>query len=212
MALINCFECGKEVSDKALSCPHCGVPFEKVSVATENISQISSNLEELKFPDLPADLSIGKQITNWSFDSAFDGFFDGRENLISKIPSGKVNVLLHTHGLQIVSGLNFYPIHNAQIISLRKTTQEELTKMDKSVIGRAVVGGLILGPLGAIVGGMSGIGSKEKFINKQYFVINFWDIETKSAQTILIGSTENTKIDAFILRQQKEENQNISEN
>ncbi|MDD3645769.1 MAG: zinc-ribbon domain-containing protein [Bacteroidales bacterium] len=61
MALINCFECGKEVSDKALSCPHCGVPFEKVSVATENISQISSNLEELKFPDLPADLSIGKQ-------------------------------------------------------------------------------------------------------------------------------------------------------
>lgn len=212
MALINCFECGKEVSDKALSCPHCGVPFEKVSVATENISQISSNLEELKFPDLPADLSIGKQITNWSFDSAFDGFFDGRENLISKIPSGKVNVLLHTHGLQIVSGLNFYPIHNAQIISLRKTTQEELTKMDKSVIGRAVVGGLILGPLGAIVGGMSGIGSKEKFINKQYFVINFWDIETKSTQTILIGSTENTKIDAFILRQQKEENQNISEN
>lgn len=212
MALINCFECGKEVSDKALSCPHCGVPFEKVSVATENISQISSNLEELKFPDLPADLSIGKQITNWSFDSAFDGFFDGRENLISKIPSGKVNVLLHTHGLQIVSGLNFYPIHNAQIISLRKTTQEELTKMDKSVIGRAVVGGLILGPLGAIIGGMSGIGSKEKFINKQYFVINFWDIETKSAQTILIGSTENTKIDAFILRQQKEENQNISEN
>ncbi len=212
MALINCFECGKEVSDKALSCPHCGVPFEKVSVATENISHISSNLEELKFPDLPADLSIGKQITNWSFDTAFDGFFDGRENLISKIPSGKVNVLLHTHGLQIVSGLNFYPIHNAQIISLRKTTQEELTKMDKSVIGRAVVGGLILGPLGALVGGMSGIGSKEKFINKQYFVINFWDIETKSAQTILIGSTENTKIDAFILRQQKEENQNISEN
>lgn len=24
MALINCKECGKEVSDKAISCPNCG--------------------------------------------------------------------------------------------------------------------------------------------------------------------------------------------
>lgn len=27
MALINCPECGKEISDKALSCPNCGVPI-----------------------------------------------------------------------------------------------------------------------------------------------------------------------------------------
>lgn len=26
MALVNCTECGKEVSDKAVSCPHCGCP------------------------------------------------------------------------------------------------------------------------------------------------------------------------------------------
>ena len=29
MALINCKECGNEVSDKALSCPKCGAPIEK---------------------------------------------------------------------------------------------------------------------------------------------------------------------------------------
>lgn len=28
MALINCPECGKEISDKANSCPHCGCPIE----------------------------------------------------------------------------------------------------------------------------------------------------------------------------------------
>ena len=28
MALINCTECGKEISDKAASCPHCGAPNE----------------------------------------------------------------------------------------------------------------------------------------------------------------------------------------
>lgn len=27
MALINCPECGKEISDKAVSCPHCGNPM-----------------------------------------------------------------------------------------------------------------------------------------------------------------------------------------
>ena len=27
MALINCNECGKEISDKATSCPHCGAPI-----------------------------------------------------------------------------------------------------------------------------------------------------------------------------------------
>ena len=53
-------------------------------------------------------------------------------------------------------------IHNSQLISLNKTTSSELSQMDKSVVGRAVVCGLILGPIGAIVGGMSGIGSKKK--------------------------------------------------
>jgi hypothetical protein len=30
MALVNCSECNKEVSDKASSCPHCGVPIASV--------------------------------------------------------------------------------------------------------------------------------------------------------------------------------------
>lgn len=29
MALINCPECGKEVSDKATTCPNCGTPLKK---------------------------------------------------------------------------------------------------------------------------------------------------------------------------------------
>lgn len=38
----------------------------------------------------------------------------------------------------------------------------ETIEKDKSVIGRAIVGGLLLGPVGAIVGGMSGIGTKQE--------------------------------------------------
>ena len=41
MALIKCMECGKEISDRAEECVHCGCPIE---VSIENINQ--SDLEE----------------------------------------------------------------------------------------------------------------------------------------------------------------------
>ena len=31
MALIKCTECGKEISDKATACPHCGCPMTEIS-------------------------------------------------------------------------------------------------------------------------------------------------------------------------------------
>ena len=49
----------------------------------------------------------------------------------------------------------------------------EIIGTDKSVIGRAAVGGLILGPVGAIVGGISGTGEKSRAITKYYYVINY---------------------------------------
>jgi hypothetical protein len=206
MALINCSECGKEISEKAISCPDCGNPInQNVEIAQ------TKNEELLKFPELPTNLEIGKQIVNWGGNSAFDGVYNQEENVIKEIPSGKVTVILHTHGIQVTKGLTFYPIHNSQIISIKQTSQEELARTDKSVIGRAVVGGLILGPLGAIVGGMSGIGSKEKLKNKHYLVINFWDKETKATQTLLV-SGDKTLISAFIIKHEKEKLINETEN
>lgn len=158
--------------------------------------------EELKFPELPENLNIGKQVPNWGNDAAFKGHYYHFENLVKKIPEGSVTVLIHTHGIQIMSGFEFYKIHESQIISLEKTTESELIKMDKSVIGRAVVGGLILGPLGAIIGGLSGVGSREKISQKNYLIINFWDTESRAAQTLLIRSSNEPTL--FILRQKKE--------
>ena len=36
MALIKCFECGKEVSDKAASCPNCGNPINPITPTISN--------------------------------------------------------------------------------------------------------------------------------------------------------------------------------
>lgn len=51
MALIKCSECGKEISDKAASCPNCGCP---VSVASENSSSlVQPNQKKEKRPKAP---------------------------------------------------------------------------------------------------------------------------------------------------------------
>ena len=47
--------------------------------------------------------------------------------------------------------------------------ENQITEKQKSVIGRAVVGGVLLGPLGAIVGGISGTGKKQKR-KEQFFL------------------------------------------
>jgi len=197
MALINCAECKKEISDKANACPNCGNPITKKDTLTKLD-------KELVFPNLPANLEIGKQIVNWGGNANIEGFYDKTENTIISIPNGKINIILHTHGIQLITkSLTNYPINNDQIISIKQASNEELAEVEKSVIGRAVIGGLILGPLGAVIGGISGVGSKNKHIKKHYVIINFWELKTKSAQTILI-SGDKTLIKVFRERRQKE--------
>jgi hypothetical protein len=38
MALINCSECSKEISDKAQLCPNCGAPVEKIENSKQNVT------------------------------------------------------------------------------------------------------------------------------------------------------------------------------
>ncbi|UAM97740.1 hypothetical protein K8354_15795 [Polaribacter litorisediminis] len=205
MGLINCSECKKEISDKAKSCPSCGNPINQLVEQSKDVG-----FELLKFPKLPENLKIGKPITNWTGDSAFDGFYEQKENTITEINSGKVKVNLHTHGIEISQGLiNFFPIHQTQIISIKKASREEIAKTKKSVLGRAVVGGLILGPIGAIVGGISGL-DKVKTENIHYLVINYWEVESKSAKTLLISGVNNL-ISAFIKRYKVEQIINVKE-
>lgn len=196
MALINCPECAKEISDKAISCPHCGYP----------IQNLETSKTDLICPSFPADLSIGSQVVNWTYNAVIDGVYEnsGSNDIIE---SGKVKVILYTQGLEIRRNAITVPyiqINYSQIISVSEIKGTELK--DKSVIGRAVVGGVILGPVGAVVGGMSGIG--EKYVKSYILIISYWDIPTRSTKTISVACA--TSSSRFIEKLYEELNSYIS--
>ena len=195
MALIQCPECGSEVSSAARACPKCGYPISERSVApipepqvaTLNNSTDLSVEDQTPFPELPTVMRVGKQIVNWGFDAAIQGAHYIQEiNHTRYIKEGEVSIMAHTNGICISGGLQFFYIAHEQIIDMKFIPHTQLTTENKSVIGRAVVGGLLLGPLAAVVGGISGIGTKVKTLGKYLFAINFWDVYTHQVQTILI--------------------------
>jgi hypothetical protein len=47
MALINCGECGREISTKAKSCPHCGAPLAPFGIDREKVRRAADGFSRL---------------------------------------------------------------------------------------------------------------------------------------------------------------------
>lgn len=183
MALINCPECDQQVSEKAKACPNCGFPIEEMSKSEETAL----------FPELPADLTIGVPI-KWIDGTLFFGVYNKEENNLEKIPPGTVRVQLHIDGISIGNVQPTpYNIHISQIINLKQISRTELGALNKNLIGRAVVGALIYGPVGAAIGVLT---ANEEH-NLYYLIINYWDVDSKNAQSLIINADRRV-IDLFI--------------
>ena len=61
----------------------------------------------------------------------------------------------------------------SQITDVFYGLQTEIVTTGKSVIGRAVAGGLLFGGVGAVVGAVSGSGTKQKKERRFYFIISY---------------------------------------
>lgn len=71
MALIQCYNCGKPVSDKANACPHCGAPV--TSVINDANNSIPDNLEATNAePDVPESITPPQQ-NEYNFDDSSNG-------------------------------------------------------------------------------------------------------------------------------------------
>lgn len=104
-------------------------------------------------------------------------YIDGIPNLF-KLPGEMCDVTINQETRKLTVKSVFAKDREAsldldKIIDARIMTEKEISESNKSVIGRAVVGSLLLGPLGGIVGGMSGIGSKKKETNKTFMIITY---------------------------------------
>ena len=66
-----------------------------------------------------------------------------------------------------------YSIPTKNIESTIFNSSTELTEQQKSVVRRSFVGGLLLGPLGAVVGGISGVGTQKETTMMWTITINY---------------------------------------
>jgi hypothetical protein len=93
---------------------------------------------------------------------------------------------------------SFLKIHNEQIINSQAVKRTALIQESKSVAGRAIVGGLILGPVGALVGGLTGLGTAPTAYDG-CLVVNYWDSDSRTPRTLIVAGPWR-KIDKFCSR------------
>lgn len=105
-------------------------------------------------------------------------------------------------GLLKTKTVRTFKIDNSKIISMDTVSKSNIVTKSKSVVGRGFAGGLIFGPVGAIIGGMSGLGgtskSEEKFfLNIAYYGLDETDIKTLVFDTGLTDKMSRKFIDEF---------------
>ena len=111
-----------------------------------------------------------------------------------------INLRFRPNGLQIeiMKGISYYSVGilEREILSINLEGQNQLFEQkSKSVIGRAIVGGLILGPVGAIVGGMTGIGQKQVATNMPENILSISFLEDGTEKIILFSCKNKNRKD-----------------
>jgi hypothetical protein len=82
--------------------------------------------------------------------------------------------------------LNTYRIKMERVLDIIVADKTEIQNVNKSVVGRGVAGGLIFGPVGLLLGGMSGIGSKQKEVKTgKMLVISYLNKDNEVANVTL---------------------------
>lgn len=115
-------------------------------------------------------------------------FFVSVNGLDGGVDGGSCTVYIDKEGQNIVFSMDkdferILPFSQVLDVKIVSKTRE----VSKSVVGRAAVGAIVAGPVGAIVGGMSGNGSKI-VKEPEIFEIDYRRKDSSTVQTILLRS------------------------
>jgi hypothetical protein len=112
-----------------------------------------------------------------AYISGIDGFDEQMEGKLFTELFALINFTKRPNGLQIslMKNLTYYDtgLTNDSIKDIILEDKELIIeKQEKSVVARAIIGGLILGPVGAVIGGLSGMGTKEVKANMPDLILS----------------------------------------
>lgn len=98
-----------------------------------------------------------------------------------------------------------YELDYQKITAVAYGNKNDLLKKDRSVIGRGIAGGILLGPVAAIIGGMSAMG-KQKHIKGEFLILNYMDQKDEERTLIfdLKNLNEAKKAERFIIEKRPE--------
>lgn len=178
MELVICDKCGLPNTDKDKYCNFC-VHLLSTGALDSASGQVSNG------PRLPANLNLGEQVSMWSTTRSINCQVSTDDVQSGRRSSGTLMIDRCEFGLRIfvASDSSFIKIHYSQIAQTGYVAAVKIEEKNKSVLGRAAIGAVLLGPVGAIVGGISGTSKNRTSTDGLY--IKFWD--TKESRYEVLG-------------------------
>lgn len=160
MSLIKCSECGREISDKAVSCPGCGCPISQAGLI-KNKSDLEKQVDEIyhRNTDRVKAIKELREATGMDLKSAMnimDIKYKGKtfkEELKEKKLENRENLQSSLYAIQgacnIITG-------KGKVACCPKCHSTSISYDTKKLsLGRAAVGGAVAGAPGAVLGGLS---------------------------------------------------------
>lgn len=193
MALIHCSKCGKKINDQVLTCPNCG-------------HQINLKNGQKKCPIFLSNLNIGDPVSSLGGNAMLSGKYYSTSNEDGIFPDGDISIIIHKRGLHIFCTKKFkvaasLDIHNSQIDSIKEVSDMNL--LNKAIIKNSV-SGILLGPLYAVIKGMTGKGKQIIVNDKCFLIINCWNVEDKQLYSISFECYSYKSCISFIRRYERE--------
>jgi len=128
MAIIECNECGNDVSEMADACPKCGFPINKTSLANKTEDQ----------KQRPVTVQTRAQAE--AYKEAYETAFVWVTIIYILISAGIANALFHSAFLSIVAGFA-----GAGVAMLNKRVREDTIRYIKYKAKAAMYIGIVLG-------------------------------------------------------------------